>query len=89
MKYEGYLDRQMREIEKFNRLEHEKIPIDFDYDFCKGLKTEASEKLKQLRPATVGQASRISGISPGDSTVLTIYLKKFKDESKNKSAFDE
>jgi tRNA uridine 5-carboxymethylaminomethyl modification enzyme len=89
VKYEGYLDRQMREIEKFNRLEHEKIPIDFDYDFCKGLKTEASEKLKQLRPATVGQASRISGISPGDITVLTIYLKKFKDESKNKSAFDE
>ncbi|HDS01220.1 MAG TPA: tRNA uridine-5-carboxymethylaminomethyl(34) synthesis enzyme MnmG [candidate division Zixibacteria bacterium] len=79
VKYQGYLERQMREIEKFDKLEHERIPDNFDYAFCKGLKTEAAEKLNRLRPATVGQASRISGISPGDITVLTIYLKKFKE----------
>jgi len=78
VKYQGYLDRQMREIEKFNRLEKEKIPHDFEFSFCKGLKLEAVEKLSRFMPATVGQASRISGISPGDITVLLIYLKKFK-----------
>jgi tRNA uridine 5-carboxymethylaminomethyl modification enzyme len=84
VKYQGYLERQMREIEKFNKLEKESIPSDFDFDFCKGLKKEASEKLKRLRPATVGQASRISGISPGDITVLLIYLKKYKDQLRQK-----
>jgi len=84
VKYQGYLERQMREIEKFNKLEKESIPADFDFDFCKGLKKEASEKLKRLCPATVGQASRISGISPGDITVLLIYLKKYKDQLRQK-----
>jgi tRNA uridine 5-carboxymethylaminomethyl modification enzyme len=80
VKYQGYLERQMREIEKFNKLEKETIPPDFDFDYCKGLKKEALEKMKRLRPATVGQASRISGITPGDITVLLIYLKKSKDQ---------
>jgi tRNA uridine 5-carboxymethylaminomethyl modification enzyme len=78
VKYQGYLDRQMRQIEKFNRLEKEKIPHDFAFSYCKGLKLEAVEKLSRFMPATVGQASRISGITPGDITVLLIYLKKFK-----------
>ncbi len=78
VKYQGYLDRQMREIEKFNKLENERIPADFDYIFCNGLKNEAREKLGRLKPSTMGQASRISGISPGDITVLLIYLKKYK-----------
>lgn len=84
VKYQGYLDRQMREIEKFNKLEKESIPANFDFDYCKGLKKEAYEKLKRLRPATVGQASRISGISPGDITVLLIYLKKYKEQLKHR-----
>ena len=76
VKYKGYLDRQMREIEKCSRLEKQKIPKDFDFNACHGLKLEAVEKMMRLRPATVGQATRISGISPGDITVLLIYLQK-------------
>jgi tRNA uridine 5-carboxymethylaminomethyl modification enzyme len=80
VKYQGYLDRQKREIEKFNRLETETIPSEFDFSICSGLKTEAMEKFLRLIPSTVGQASRISGITPGDITVLLIYLKRHKRE---------
>ena len=76
VKYKGYLDRQMREIEKTAKLEKQKIPADFDFATCHGLKKEALEKMNRLRPTTVGQATRISGISPGDITVLLIYLQK-------------
>jgi len=86
VKYAGYLQRQQREIDKFNRFEQERIPADFDFAACSGLKNEAIEKLSRQRPATIGQASRISGISPGDITVLMIYLKKHKHMSSIRSA---
>ena len=77
IKYQGYLERQQREIERFDRVERELIPAAFDYRVCKGLKAEALEKLLRVRPATVAQASRISGVTPGDIAVLLVYLKRF------------
>ncbi|MCR5149859.1 MAG: tRNA uridine-5-carboxymethylaminomethyl(34) synthesis enzyme MnmG [Clostridiales bacterium] len=74
IKYEGYIDRQMRQIKEMRRLEVKKIPEDTDYSKIKGLRLEAVEKLTKIKPETVGQASRISGVSPADITVLLIYL---------------
>ncbi|MBD3380823.1 MAG: tRNA uridine-5-carboxymethylaminomethyl(34) synthesis enzyme MnmG [candidate division Zixibacteria bacterium] len=86
VKYRGYLERQMKQIEKFEKMESERIPDSFDYKACRGLKTEAMEKLKRFKPSTVGQASRISGITPGDISVLLIYLKKFIHTPKQTSS---
>jgi tRNA uridine 5-carboxymethylaminomethyl modification enzyme len=77
VKYEGYIKRQMQEIEKFKKLENMLIPKDFSYDNLSGFKREAKEKLKEVNPISVGQASRISGVSPGDIAVLMVHLKKF------------
>ncbi len=77
IKYEGYIKRQNQEIEKFKRLESMLIPPDFKYDELTGFKHEAKEKLKDVNPISVGQASRISGVSPGDIAVLMVHLKKF------------
>ena len=77
IKYEGYIKRQMQEIEKFKKLENMLIPKDFLYDNLTGFKREAKEKLKEVNPISVGQASRISGVSPGDIAVLMVHLKKF------------
>ena len=76
LKYEGYIRRQKNEIEKFKKLESMKIPDDFKYDNLIGFKKEASEKLKRINPISVGQASRISGVSPGDIAVLMVHLKQ-------------
>ncbi|HOB64233.1 MAG TPA: tRNA uridine-5-carboxymethylaminomethyl(34) synthesis enzyme MnmG, partial [Clostridia bacterium] len=76
LKYEGYLDKQRREIREEARLEELVIPDGFDYDKVEGLLSEAREKLKKIRPLTVGQASRIYGVTPADITVLIICLKK-------------
>ncbi|MBU1318294.1 MAG: tRNA uridine-5-carboxymethylaminomethyl(34) synthesis enzyme MnmG [candidate division Zixibacteria bacterium] len=76
IKYKGYLDKQRREIEKFSKLENLAIPEDLSYASLTGLKVEAREKLGRLRPVSLGQASRISGISPGDITVLMVHLKR-------------
>jgi len=76
VKYKGYLEKQDREIQKFRRLESFPIPDSFDFKSLRGIKTEASEKLSKHRPVSLGQASRISGISPGDISVLMIHLKK-------------
>jgi tRNA uridine 5-carboxymethylaminomethyl modification enzyme len=75
-KYETYIDREQKLAEKIESLEHYKIKSDFDYDRVKALSSEAREKLKRIKPDTVGQASRISGVSPSDVSVLTIYLGK-------------
>ncbi len=75
-KYAGYIKRQRREVERVKRLEERPIPGDFDYEVPVGLGNEAREKLKRFRPATVGQASRISGVNPTDISVLLIYLKR-------------
>jgi len=77
IKYEGYIRRQQNEIEKFKRLESMFIPPDFRYDDLKGFKYEAKEKLKAVNPISVGQASRISGVSPGDIAVLMVHLRRF------------
>lgn len=77
LKYEGYIRRQIREIEKSKRLESMRIPHDFSYDGLKGFKREALEKLKRVGPVSVGQACRISGVSPGDIAVLMVHLKQF------------
>lgn len=76
VKYKGYLEKQEREIQKFRRLESYPIPETFDFSSLNGIKAEASEKLARHRPVSIGQASRISGISPGDISVLMIHLKK-------------
>ena len=74
VKYEGYIKRQRREVERQARLEAKKLPEDIDYKSIKGLRLEAAQKLDKIRPASIGQASRISGVNPADITVLLIYL---------------
>jgi tRNA uridine 5-carboxymethylaminomethyl modification enzyme len=76
IKYEGYIDRQELEVEKFKSLEDKQIPANFDYDTVHSLRTEARQKLKKIRPATLGQASRISGVSPSDIGILMVWLKR-------------
>jgi len=76
LKYEGYLEKQKREIREEARLEELALPADFDYDKVEGLLTEARQKLQKIKPLTIAQASRISGVTPADITVLIIYLKK-------------
>jgi tRNA uridine 5-carboxymethylaminomethyl modification enzyme len=73
-KYEGYLDRQRRQVEKFRRSENKKIPDWLDYESIPELRNEAKEKLSEVQPRSVGQASRISGISPADISVLLVYI---------------
>ncbi|KAA3636148.1 MAG: tRNA uridine-5-carboxymethylaminomethyl(34) synthesis enzyme MnmG [Calditrichaeota bacterium] len=79
IKYAGYIEKQQREINKFKKMENESIPEQFDYTDITGLKNEAKEKFTRFRPISLGQASRIEGITPGDVAVLSIYLKKHKD----------
>ena len=74
IKYEGYIKRQIAEVNRKARLEEKKIPEDLDYQSVKGLRLEAIQKLSRVRPLTIGQASRISGMSPADISVLMIYL---------------
>lgn len=78
IKYEGYIAKQQQQIEKFKRLENKKLSSDFDYDKIEGLRIEAKQKLNQFKPSSVGQASRISGVSPADINVLLIYLEKMR-----------
>ncbi len=77
IKYEGYINRQLEQIEKFKQLENRKIPEDFNYDLVEGLSNEIRQKLKEIRPTTLGQASRISGVTPAAISILSIYLKKW------------
>lgn len=74
IKYEGYINRQKKQVEQFKKLENKKIPENINYDQVKSLRIEAVQKLKEFRPASIGQASRISGVSPADISVLLIYL---------------
>lgn len=82
IKYDGYIKRQIKQVEQFKKIENKKIPEDIDYDDVNSLRLEARAKLKTLKPLSVGQASRISGVSPADISVLLIYLEqvyKYKD----------
>lgn len=74
IKYEGYILRQLRQVEQYKKMEKKKIPENMDYDDVSSLRLEARQKLKEFRPVSVGQASRISGVSPADISVLLIYL---------------
>ncbi len=74
IKYEGYISRQMKQVEQFKKLEGRKIPEDIDYDEVKGLRLEATQKFKAVRPVNIGQAGRISGVSPADVNMLLVYL---------------
>ena len=77
-KYEGYIGMQERRIEKFRKLESKRLPADLDYGSIENLRIEARQKLNRIRPVSVGQASRISGVSPADINVLLIYLEKMR-----------
>jgi tRNA uridine 5-carboxymethylaminomethyl modification enzyme len=79
LKYEGYIKKQRKQIEKQKELENKKIPSNIDYTEVSGLRLEAREKLEDIRPISVGQAGRISGVSPADISVLTIYLEKIQE----------
>lgn len=74
IKYEGYIKKQLIQVEQFKKLEQKKIPKDINYDDIYGLRIEARQKLNKIRPASLGQASRISGVSPADMNVLMVYL---------------
>ena len=78
LKYEGYIKRQLKQVEEFTRMESRSLPADLDYDQITGLRLEAREKLKKIRPENFGQASRISGVSPADISVLMIYMENRK-----------
>ena len=74
IKYEGYIKRQISEVARREKLEERRIPEDVEYSTIKGLRIEAAQKLAKIRPLTIGQASRISGVNPADISVLLIYL---------------
>ena len=78
IKYEGYIERQLRQVEQFKKMEKKKIPDDLNYDNVPSMRLEARQKLKSFRPISVGQASRISGVSPADISVLLVYFEQYK-----------
>ncbi len=83
IKYEGYITRQQRQVAQFKKMEKKKLPHDIDYDQVGSLRLEARQKLKKFRPVSVGQASRISGVSPSDISVLLVYLEHEAGKKKN------
>lgn len=78
VKYEGYIAKQLQQVERMKRMEDKKIPVDLDYQVINGLATEAKQKLQKVRPISVGQASRVSGVNPSDISILLIYLEQGK-----------
>ncbi|MDI9489239.1 MAG: tRNA uridine-5-carboxymethylaminomethyl(34) synthesis enzyme MnmG [Bacillota bacterium] len=82
IKYEGYILRQQRQVEQFKKMENKKIPEDIDYSKISGLRIEARQKLEKFKPISIGQASRISGVSPADISVLLVYMMQHKSNNK-------
>ena len=82
VKYEGYIDMQKKQVEGFKKLEKKILPEDIDYEKIKGIRLEARQKLNKFKPYSIGQASRISGVSPADISVLLIYLEQYKSKNK-------
>ncbi len=78
IKYDGYISRQMKQVKEFQRLENKKLPQGFDYTKIKGLRIEAQQKLNALQPVSIGQASRISGVSPADISVILVFLEQMR-----------
>ena len=83
IKYEGYIKQQMNQVNQFKKMENKLLPADFDYNEIKNLRIEATQKLNAIRPASIGQASRITGVSPADITVLLIYLEQMKHSKRS------
>jgi tRNA uridine 5-carboxymethylaminomethyl modification enzyme len=79
-KYAGYIEKQRVEVARFRRLEDRRLPSHLDYEALVGLRTEAREKLAYVRPATVGQATRLAGVNPADISVLLVHLKRLEAE---------
>lgn len=86
IKYDGYIKRQIKQVENFKKLEVKKIPEDFDYDGVNSLRIEARQKLKQYQPMNIGQASRISGVSPADISVLLVYMEQMRQKNSKKES---
>ena len=84
IKYEGFIHRQMKEVEKFRHIEYIRIPDGFDFEAVPGLSKEIKEKFKRFGPTTLGQANRISGVTPASITLMMVYLKKFREEISDK-----
>lgn len=78
IKYEGYIEKQVAHVEKLKKMEKKRIPDDIDYDRVHGLSNEAKQKLKQILPLSIGQASRISGVTPADLSILLVYMESLK-----------
>ncbi|MFE6137987.1 tRNA uridine-5-carboxymethylaminomethyl(34) synthesis enzyme MnmG [Bacillus sp. NPDC057893] len=78
IKYEGYIEKSLQQVERMKKMENKKIPVDIDYDAISSLATEARQKLKDVRPLSMGQASRISGVNPADVSILLIYIEQGK-----------
>ena len=78
IKYDGYIKRQIKQVEHYKKLENKKLPTDFDYNEISGLRIEAQQKLNLFQPLNIGQASRISGVTPADISVLMVYLEQLK-----------
>ena len=74
VKYEGYINKALQQVEKLRKVEEKKIPTSIDYDDVPNLAIEAKQKLKDVRPLTIGQASRISGVNPADISILMVYI---------------
>ena len=85
IKYEGYINRQMRQVDQFKKLEQKIIPDDINYDDIHNLRLEAIQKLKAVGPRSIGQASRISGVSPSDISVLLVYMEQLRRSKKERS----
>ena len=85
VKYSGYIKRQLQQVGRFKKLESKPIPAAFNYDGTPGFSREAREKLKKVRPASIGQASRISGVTPAAISLLLVALEKYRGESSRDS----
>ena len=86
IKYDGYIKRQIKQVENFKKLEVKKIPENFDYDDVNSLRIEARQKLKQYQPVNIGQASRISGVSSADISVLLVYMEQMRQKNSKKES---
>lgn len=78
MKYEGYIGKRLQQVERSKKMENKKLPEDLDYMAINGLATEAKQKLAEVRPISLGQASRVSGVNPADISILLVYLEQGK-----------
>ncbi|MDO8488517.1 MAG: tRNA uridine-5-carboxymethylaminomethyl(34) synthesis enzyme MnmG, partial [Candidatus Omnitrophota bacterium] len=81
VKYAGFIQRQLKDVERFEHLEKIKLPTDFDYSSLSGISREIREKLAKFKPLNLGQASRISGVTPAAVSLLMVYLRKLKGET--------